>query len=97
MGGGKGYKMRKLPSAVLDDEASEVIFNDPWWREAMSGGHGAAPIRVHQTAQRINARRITVIISKLTTAIMKYEMVVTKSRSDMLAATTPPLQSPASQ
>ena len=41
----------------------------------------AAPLRVHQTAQRINARRITVIISKLTTVIMKYEMVVTKSRS----------------
>src|SRR5262249_7478064 len=71
----------RLPSAILDDEASEVIFNDPWWREAMSGGHGAAPIRVHQTAQRINARRITVIISKLTTVIIKYETVVTKSRS----------------
>ena len=31
----------------------------------------AAPNWVHQTAQRINARRITVIISKLTTAIME--------------------------
>ena len=41
----------------------------------------AAPLWVYQTAQRINARRITVIISKLTTAIIKYEMVVTKSGS----------------
>ena len=24
----------RLPNAVLDDEAREVIFNDPWWREA---------------------------------------------------------------
>ena len=39
MGGGKGYKMRKLPSAVLDYEASEVIFNGPWWWEATTLRH----------------------------------------------------------
>ena len=40
-GGGKGYKMRKLPSAVLDDEASEVIFNDPGGGKRREEGIGA--------------------------------------------------------
>jgi hypothetical protein len=29
---------KRLPLAVLDDVASEVIFNSPWWWEA-PGGH----------------------------------------------------------
>jgi hypothetical protein len=30
---------KHLPLAVLDDVASEVIFNSPWWWEATRGGH----------------------------------------------------------
>jgi len=57
MGGGKGYKMRKLPSAVLDDEASEVIFNDPWWREATRLRHTLTlPLRGRREATIVHCQ-----------------------------------------
>jgi hypothetical protein len=45
----------RLPVAVLDDEASEVIFNCPRWREAArGGGHELmttkGPIKIHHPA-----------------------------------------------
>ena len=56
-GGGKGYKMRKLPSAVLDDEASEVIFNDPWWREATRLRHTLTlPLRGRREATIVHCQ-----------------------------------------
>jgi hypothetical protein len=32
----------RLPVAVLDDEASEMVFNYPWWWKAARGGHHIA-------------------------------------------------------
>jgi len=48
----------RLPSAVLDDEASEVIFNDPRWWEATRGGHEQLsndPIKIKRPADNDSA------------------------------------------